>query len=32
LRTLHGVVTAFAGPRQRKEQLQEGLEHAEPDL
>jgi tRNA/rRNA methyltransferase len=32
LRTLHGVVTAFAGPRQRKEQLREGLEHAEPDL
>ena len=32
LRTLHGVVTAFAGPRQRKEQLREGLEHAEPEL
>ena len=32
LRTLHGVVTAFAGPRQRKEQLREGLQHAEPDL
>ena len=32
LRTLHGVVTAFAGPRQRKEQLPEGMEHAEPDL
>jgi len=32
LRTLHGVVTAFAGPRQRREQLPEGLEHAEPDL
>ena len=26
------VPTAFAGPRQRKEQLREGLEHAEPDL
>src|SRR5438270_10153612 len=32
LRTLHGVVTAFAGPRQRKEQLSEGVEHAEPEL
>src|SRR5258708_2781914 len=32
LRTLHGVVTAFAAPLQRKEQLREGLEHAEPDL
>jgi tRNA/rRNA methyltransferase len=32
LRTLHGVVTAFAGPRQHKEQQREGLEHAEPDL
>src|ERR1700719_5082966 len=32
LRTLHGVVTAFAGPRARKDQLPEGLEHAEPDL
>ncbi|HEY1430682.1 MAG TPA: RNA methyltransferase [Stellaceae bacterium] len=32
LRTLHGVLTAFAGPRRRKEQLREGLEHAEPDL
>jgi hypothetical protein len=32
LRTLHGVVSAFAGPRQRKEQLSEGVEHAEPEL
>ena len=32
LRTLHGVVTAFAGPRERKEQSREGIEHAEPEL
>jgi tRNA/rRNA methyltransferase len=32
LRTLHGVITSFAGLRQRKEQLRERLEHAEPDL
>ena len=32
LRTLHGVITSFAGLRQRKEQLKEGLEHAEPEL
>jgi tRNA/rRNA methyltransferase len=32
LRTLHGVVTAFAGPRQRNAPLQEGIEHAEPEL
>jgi tRNA/rRNA methyltransferase len=32
LRTLHGVVTSFAGPRQRKEQLSEGTEHAESEL
>ena len=32
LRTLHGVVTAFAGPRQRKAPLPEGIEHAEPEL
>jgi hypothetical protein len=29
---LHGVVTAFAGQRRRKEPLREGIEHAEPDL
>jgi len=32
LRTLHGVVTAFAGPRQRKAPLPEGVEHVESEL
>jgi tRNA/rRNA methyltransferase len=32
LRTLHGVITSFAGLRQRKEQLPEGTQHAEPEL
>jgi tRNA/rRNA methyltransferase len=32
LRTLHGVVTSFAGLRQRREQSEEEPEHAEPEL